>query len=187
MAKLYFPKIDWNSHAKMYLIKNDKNKNILATPNPKNGVSFWNFLSLKHQYDLDYEWDTRHFCQISGTEIILGGMVYEGIANKDLIKYDLKEKKIILEKHFDFLYKNIEYLKEKNIILISGTRPKSEIFNNIYIFNTNFVLIQNIENSSNYGTIEGFNFYQKNEKEEFLFFYVHSIGEWKEINFLTFY
>ena len=69
--------------------------------------------------------------------------------------------------------------------MINGSRPKSEILNNIYVLNNNFVKLQVIEIPLG-KTIEFFSLYQKDDKEEYLFYYCYEFKLGYEIEILLF-
>ena len=169
MTKLSLLSFSTNNNIEMYLTKKE---NYLITTNPFNGVTFWDLSKYRYDHELDYYWHEEHFCQVSENEIVLGKGRQEGgdELSNEIVKYNIKDKKIVLIKKFNFKYGAIDYLDNKNIFLINGSRPKSKILNNIYVLNNNFVKLQVFEIPLGQ-TIECFSLYQKDDKEEYLFYY----------------
>ena len=171
MTKLSLLSFSTDKNIEMYLTKNE---NCLITTNPFYGVTFWDLPKFRYDHELDYYWHEEHFCQVSENEIVLGKGRQEGgdELSNEIVKYNIKDKKIVLIKKFNFKYGAIDYLDNKNIFLINGSRPKSKILNNIYVLNNNFAQMQAIEIPLGH-TIEFFSLYQKDDKEEYLFYYFY--------------
>ena len=180
------------SSYKIYLIIK---KNLLVFRNLLNNNNYSiNFLNLKNykiENKFEYEWNDNHFCQMSD-DIFLFGM---HILNEDglypsneIIKYNIKNKKIELKKKFDFFYNHIDFIQKKGILLISGCKPNSnlylyDLYNQIYVYNSNLEKLQIIELSSS-KKITGFTFYQKDEKELlFYFLFNHCEGNIEILSF----
>jgi hypothetical protein len=76
----------------------------------------------------------------------------------DLSVYNIKEKKIIKNKEFDFYFYNegenftdlIKYYKKKDVIILCG--GKNKVYNSIYIYDRDFNLIQTLQ-KIHYGNI----------------------------------
>ena len=184
MIKLSLLSFSTDSIIEMYLTKNE---NCLITTNPFYGVTFWDLTKFRYDHELDYYWHEKHFCQVSENEIVLGKGRQEGgdELSNEIVKYNIKDKKIVLIKKFAFKCGAIDYLDNKNIFLINGSRPKSEILNNIYVLNNNFVQLQIIEIPLG-RTIEFFSLYQKDDKEEYLFYYFNDDRPGYGIEILSF-
>ena len=102
-----------------------------------------------------------------------------------LIIYNIKEKKITKNKKFD-IYFNIgevnatdliKYYSKKDVIILCG--GKNRVYNNIYIYDRDFNLIQTLE-KVHYGNILGLTFYERGTNDLIL-----SYSEDGEINFYS--
>lgn len=180
------PRQKYNRDANMYLIKN---KNILITTNIKESITFWKLNPFKYNHELYIEniedenlfIDNKQLCSLKDDFFLFILGDYEELRPKTAIKYNFKEKKIAIKKDFDFYINCVEYINKKNIILIGGGgKPGSEISNNIYVLNSDLNQLQRIEINNLYN-INGFGFYDKNEKKEYLislsedgFLYIYS-------------
>jgi len=98
--------------------------------------------------------------------LFLGGDYECGI--NDLSVYNIKEKKVIKNKEFDFYfyqydininYTNlIKYYKKKDVIILCG--GKNEVYNSIYVLDRNFNLIQTLD-KIHYKNILGLAIYER--------------------------
>ena len=101
--------------------------NLLVTNDYKYGkVNFWDLKKFKLKdsvflNDENRRYDIIDFCPIKNDVIIFG----RGDANfhsgtLDLVLYDYKGKKILLKKAFKYSIREIKYIQEKEVVLISG-------------------------------------------------------------------
>ena len=96
--------------------------------------------------------------------LFLGGDYECGI--NDLSVFNIKEKKIIKNKEFDFYFYNegvnftdlIKYYKKKDIIILCG--GKNKVYNSIYVYDRNFNLIQTLD-KIHYKNILGLAIYER--------------------------
>ena len=96
--------------------------------------------------------------------LFLGGDYECGI--NDLSVYNIKEKKIIKNKEFDFYFYQeggnytdlIKYYKKKDVVILCG--GKNKVYNSIYIYDRNFNLIQTLD-KIHYKNILGLAIYER--------------------------
>lgn len=96
--------------------------------------------------------------------LFLGGDYECGI--NDLSVYNIKEKKVIQKKEFDFYFYEegkkftdlIKYYKKKDVIILCG--GKNRVYNSIYIYDRNFNLIQTLD-KIHYKNILGLAIYER--------------------------
>lgn len=99
--------------------------------------------------------------------------------------YNIKEKKITKNKNFDIYFnvgevnatELIKYYKKKDVIILCG--GKNSVYNNIYIYDRDFNLIQTLQ-KAHYGNILGLTFYERGTNDLIL-----SYSEDGDINFYS--
>ena len=140
-------------------------KNLLVTNDTEYGkVNFFDFESFQTKDSLilkddDELFEFDIFCPIKNDVIIFG-------LGDTLMLYDFKEKKILQVKLFKYCIGEVKYIKEKDIILISGGDHNYQQ-TDIYMYDSNFNELQIIPKVSFMG-IHGFVYYDKNEKEKYV-------------------
>jgi len=169
MNKLFYPKIygDENiTYATMYLVEE---KNLLITSNDEESVCFWNLKKLKFDHIFKLDWCPYIFSNFKNNLVIFGSGIYKGYQTpNELVLYDVKEKKINKKIKLDFIMLDIRYIKKIDSIVISG--GTDIIRNDIYVYDSNLNKVQFIR-KAHYRDINGFAFYEKDEKEDLLMSY----------------
>jgi hypothetical protein len=151
-----------------------KTNNLLLTNDTKYGrANFWDlkkckikdFVLLNVETDDDYK--ILSFCPIKNDVFIFGrGEADFGAGIFNLVLYDFKGKKILLEKGFDYFITEIAYIKEKDVILTSGGSHDYQP-SDIYMYDGSLNELQFIPRI-NYTGVCGFTYYEKNVKEKFI-------------------
>lgn len=150
-----------------------KANNLLVTNDYKYGkVNFWDLKKFKIKdsvflNDEDQKYNIIDFCPIKNDVIIFGrGETLFDCGILDLVLYDFKGKKILLIKPFKYSIKEIKYIKEKDIVLISGGSHDYQP-TDLYIYDESLNELQYIQ-KVNYTGIYGFTYYEKNVKEKYI-------------------
>ena len=149
--------------------------NLLVTNEIKYGkINFWDLKKYKIKdsislNDEDYEYKILDFCPIKNDVIIFGRgdtdfFFDSGIL--DLVLYDFKGKKVLLKKAFNYRIRKIKYIKEKDVILISGGEHRYQP-SDLYMYDANLNELQYIQ-KINYTGISGFTYFEKNVKEKYI-------------------
>ena len=150
-----------------------KANNLLVTNDYKYGkVNFWDLKKFKIKdsvflNDENRRYDIIDFCPIKNDVIIFG----RGDANfhsgtLDLVLYDFKGKKILLNKAFKYSIREIKYIQEKDVILISGGNHDYQP-TDLYMYDESLNELQYIQ-KVNYTGIYGFTYFEKNAKEKYI-------------------
>jgi len=85
-----------------------------------------------------------------------------------LVLYDVKEKNINKNIKLDFILLDVRYIIKFDSIIISGGTDM--LRTDIYVYDSNFKRVQIIQ-IAHYRNINGFAFYEKDEKENLLMSY----------------
>ena len=137
------------------------NDNLLMSFNPLNlTIYFCNLKIYKfdHYLNLVNE-DLLYFCKYKENIIFLGcGDLHYNICT-EIKKYNVKEKKILDTKNFNYFIKDIKYIYKKDVILITG--GDIDFLYNVYMYDENFNLLHIIDNERVYG----FSLFEKYENE----------------------
>ena len=169
MNKLFYPKIygDENiTYATMYLMED---KNLLITSNDEESVCFWNLKKLKFDHIFNLDWCPYIFSNFKNNLAIFGSGIYKGYRTPNkLVLYDVKEKHISKNIKLDFIILDVRYIKKIDLIVISG--GTDILRNDIYVYDSNLNKVQFIR-KAHCGDINGFAFYEKDEKEDLLMSY----------------
>ena len=147
--------------------------NLLVTNEIKYGkINFWDLKKYKIKdsislNDEDDKYNIIDFCPIKNDVIIFGrGDTYFKSGILDLVLYDFKGKKILLKKGFNYFITKIKYIKEKDVILMSGGSHDYQP-SDLYMYDANLNELQYIQ-KINYTGISGFTYYEKNVKEKYI-------------------
>ena len=169
MNKLFYPKIygsDNITYTTMYLLEN---KNLLITSNDEESVCIWNLKKLKFDHIFILDWCPYIFSNYKNNLVIFGSGIYEGYKTpNELVLYDVKEKKINNTIKLDFIMLDVRYIKKIDSIVISG--GTDILRNDIYVYDSNLNKVQFFR-KAHYRDINGFAFYEKDEKEDLLMSY----------------
>ena len=145
-------------------------KNLLVTNDTEEGkVNFFDLKTFKTKDSLilkkeDDIFDFEAFCPMKNDVIIFGlsdlGTMFI------LMLYDFKEKKFLSNKEFSYCIGEIKYIKDKDVILLSGGDHNYQP-SDIYMYDGNLNELQFIPKVSVMG-IHGFIYYDKNVKEKYV-------------------
>ena len=167
--KLFFPNIDGNENntdTTIYLVED---KNLLITSNDEESVCFWDLKRLKFDHKFNVDWCPYIFSNFKNNLLIFGCGIYEDYRTpNELVLYDVKEKNINKNIKLDFIMLDVRYIKKIDLIVISGGTDM--LRSDIYIYDSNFNMVQIIQ-KAHYRNINGFAFYEKDEKENLLMSY----------------